>query len=759
MVELGPVWPAEPADLCDALKQEAPIFPTVDKWTSPELTVATVQDVVCCGEVAVILIKGGMDVFKPSNLAIWHLQGSSGGADNLKPIMLQSFYDDALQCSRLWPLGLKAFIAHCGMSLWRVELPALFPESNEECQEERQLVARASQLFTLPSGAHSLACSGMISGLSSESHPYFAMFIKAPTATAKGPVVVFPGQSMQQLPAARLCVWQSLSGLKRVVDVPRLSEQLVASPGSRRRICVWRVMRNEVPEEAERGEFMAVNLESLEDGASSTGAMQAICLTQGAGRVGEAAVSDNGEYILLQANFSTDKPITTHMSLVLLAWPLDAELPCTEKRNLIVGQHICSFHFLPLLASIENEHEITIAVTKLVGVDAETSLWACSTSTSPKQIGSVLPSPITSRSLSILAAHDGPQSLVVFGTESSDLLPRVCCQHLKEATSGRSAAVKQLELQQPDGMADFSIEKVTYTHGDHEVTALLFERTSPVCPQDAPLLVHVHGGPAIGMMCSMRSACDHTRYPFRHYLMTGYRVFQPMFRGTLGFGDAWAQGNIGQQGSLQGDLGDVLAGLDWLNTGHPRLKGTITKSRTGIWGGSYGGYMTIRALCTAPDRFAAGVAQYGFVHNRWMTYEGGDFTWEDEYLVPPSEISGGELPVEGSLSQEAANTDTSDRPRKRSTSDVWPLPPELEASDVFNGLHHICTPMLLMHGEKDDICPLSQSQVVFHMLEKKGVPTGLIVYPGEGHGFDEPEHQQDRDRRMLAWWSQHIPCT
>merc|ERR1719237_399132 len=148
------------------------------------------------------------------------------------------------------------------------------------------------------------------------------------------------------------------------------------------------------------------------------------------------------------------------------------------------------------------------------------------------------------------------------------------------------------------------------------------------------------------MMCSMRSACDHTRYPFRHYLMTGYRVFQPMFRGTLGFGDAWAQGNIGQQGSLQGDLGDVLAGLDWLNTGHPRLKGTITKSRTGIWGGSYGGYMTIRALCTAPDRFAAGVAQYGFVHNRWMTYEGGDFTWEDEYLVPPPQAEAADFEIE-----------------------------------------------------------------------------------------------------------------
>ena len=41
--------------------------------------------------------------------------------------------------------------------------------------------------------------------------------------------------------------------------------------------------------------------------------------------------------------------------------------------------------------------------------------------------------------------------------------------------------------------------------------------------------------------------------------------------------------------------------------------------------------MTIRAL-SATDMFACGVAMYGFVMNRWMSYEGGDYTWEDEYF-------------------------------------------------------------------------------------------------------------------------------
>jgi len=303
----------------------------------------------------------------------------------------------------------------------------------------------------------------------------------------------------------------------------------------------------------------------------------------------------------------------------------------------------------------------------------------------------------------------------------------------------------------------------------------------PACPFDAPLIVLAHGGPAAGFVHSTSLAADHTRYPIRHVLQAGFRVFMPMFRGTLGFGDAWAQANIGSQGALDSDLGDILAGLDWLRDHHPQLKGNICPSRTGIFGGSYGGYMTIRAMSEVPERFAAGIALYGFVHNRWMTYEGGDFTYEDEYIIPPPDLAGFEIemvqedaehkknaetraPNEVAASASGAIDFTPARDRcgsnasvaSASASDVWPLPRQMENSDSFNGLHRISAPLLLMHGEKDDICPLSQSQVAFHMLEKKGVPTGLIVYPGEGHGFDDPAHQRDRDRRMLAWWLEHI---
>ena len=80
-------------------------------------------------------------------------------------------------------------------------------------------------------------------------------------------------------------------------------------------------------------------------------------------------------------------------------------------------------------------------------------------------------------------------------------------------------------------------------------------------------------------------------------------------------------------------------------------------------GGSYGGYMTLRAMAICPERFATGIAQYGFVQNRWMTNEGGDYTWEDEYLGHKTR---------------------------------WPLSEEDQRSDVYNHLASIRKPLLLV---------------------------------------------------------------
>merc|ERR1712080_253085 len=80
-------------------------------------------------------------------------------------------------------------------------------------------------------------------------------------------------------------------------------------------------------------------------------------------------------------------------------------------------------------------------------------------------------------------------------------------------------------------------------------------------------------------------------------------------------------------------------------------------------------------------------------------------------------------------------------------------------SDVFGDLGNVTRPVLFMHGEKDDICPVSQSYVGYRALRTQGVPTGLIVYKGEKHGFNGKGARRHRDRSMLEWFGRYLPIT
>jgi dipeptidyl aminopeptidase/acylaminoacyl peptidase len=268
---------------------------------------------------------------------------------------------------------------------------------------------------------------------------------------------------------------------------------------------------------------------------------------------------------------------------------------------------------------------------------------------------------------------------------------------------------RRISIPQPSKYSDLKIQAVRWRSTDGtQIHGVVYETRAT--PPDAPLLVRVHGGPA-GEVGALRSqAVRH-----RHLLKAGYRVFNPAFRGSLGFGDAFLRANIRCQG--EADLEDVLSGID-----HLARHGMGRVDRVGIFGGSYGGYMTLRALAVT-DRFKAGVALFGFVHNRWMTLETGDFTYETEYVAPLK----------------------------------WPMPKSAQRSDVFPHLGSIDTLLLLLHGDSYPICSSSQSTVTYRALEARGVPTGVVFYPGEGHGFRRKPNIRDSARRTLAWFLEHLP--
>jgi dipeptidyl aminopeptidase/acylaminoacyl peptidase len=109
-----------------------------------------------------------------------------------------------------------------------------------------------------------------------------------------------------------------------------------------------------------------------------------------------------------------------------------------------------------------------------------------------------------------------------------------------------------------------------------------------------PAVIEIHGGPA-----------DQTRPYLNLYIQVlvarGYVVISPNYRGSVNQGREFQRAN--QRDPAGGELSDVFAAADWL-----RATGYIDSKRMAVYGGSYGGYLTLMALALQPDRWAAGVA-------------------------------------------------------------------------------------------------------------------------------------------------------
>ena len=225
-----------------------------------------------------------------------------------------------------------------------------------------------------------------------------------------------------------------------------------------------------------------------------------------------------------------------------------------------------------------------------------------------------------------------------------------------------------------------------------------------------PMVVVAHGGPA---------GVEHSAWPFRFFntyelSAHGYFVFYPNPRGSYGQGEKFTQANVKDFG--YGDFRDILAGVDEVVKTVP-----VDDSRIGITGWSYGGFMTMWAV-THTNRFRAAVSGAGLAN--WQSYYGENDI--DEWMIPYFGAS------------------------------VYDDPAVYAKSAPIAFIKNVKTPTLVLVGERDGECPAPQSREFWHALKTLGVETELVIYPGEGHVFNQPEHQQDVMTRLLAWFDHYL---
>ncbi len=298
-------------------------------------------------------------------------------------------------------------------------------------------------------------------------------------------------------------------------------------------------------------------------------------------------------------------------------------------------------------------------------------------------------------------SHDGRIFAIVSGPQSPPEVFRLHEQNLQ-----RVSRVNR------DVMADVStgaVKKYSYTATDGtSLDTFVVFPPGYEAGKRYPAVLHTHGGP--WAQWDWRFDAESQLFAAQ-----GYVVVMPNFRGSWGYGQAFTDALVGRWGDI--DYRDSMDAMDFAIE-----KGWVDAERMATYGWSWGGFLT-NHIITKTNRFRAAisgasetlvVANYG--HDEWQRL------WEEEPGLPWLE-------------------------ENRS---LW------DKVSPFYSLDKVTTPTLIVCGEDDWNMPVMNSEQLYIVLRRRGIPTQLVVYPGEGHSLSVPSYEQDLYERYLGWLDTYL---
>jgi dipeptidyl aminopeptidase/acylaminoacyl peptidase len=208
-----------------------------------------------------------------------------------------------------------------------------------------------------------------------------------------------------------------------------------------------------------------------------------------------------------------------------------------------------------------------------------------------------------------------------------------------------------------------------------------------------PALIFFHGGPMREMLLGYPAMEYYSNaYAMNQYLASqGFVVLSVNYHCGVGYGTDFRQCvHAGAAGASE--YADVLAAVKWL-----RAQKNVDVKRIGVWGGSYGGYLTALALARNSNLFAAGVDFHG-VHD-WIL-EDNNADW-----------------LRGTNAEKAAIAKTA------------------FASSPMADVQRWTSPVLLIHGDNDGNVAFNQTPALADALRARSVPVEELIFPDEIHEF------------------------
>ena len=233
-----------------------------------------------------------------------------------------------------------------------------------------------------------------------------------------------------------------------------------------------------------------------------------------------------------------------------------------------------------------------------------------------------------------------------------------------------------------------------------------------------PLVMMPHGGPEMRDIITFN-------YDVQVLVAHGYQVFQPNFRGSSGFGKAFADKGRRQWGkAMQWDVEDGLA--------HLIERGLVEPGRSCVMGASYGGYSALVAATMTPELYECVIASSGpsdlirFLRTE-RKEEGRDseaYKYWAEHIGDPR-----------------ANRD------------------ELRAISPVNFADQVTKPLLLIHPRDDRVVDYSESEKMAEALRKAGKPYTFLTLEESGHSYRSDKDERLEYEAVLAFLGKHLPLS
>jgi len=292
---------------------------------------------------------------------------------------------------------------------------------------------------------------------------------------------------------------------------------------------------------------------------------------------------------------------------------------------------------------------------------------------------------------------------------TSSTQPPQVSLHSADGTLNAWLLENRLDAQHPDApyLADNAIPEVgTLTAADGQT--LYYQLFKPLHfdpTKRYPAIVDVYGGPGVQRVLNNWHGSSFTQILTR----AGYVVFTLDNRGSAFRGTAFQAPIHRKMGDVE--VTDQVQGAQWLGS-----QSFVDPKRIGVWGWSYGGYMTLNLMFKAPDLFRAGVS--GAPVTDFALY---DTHYTERYLDRPQDNAAG-----------------------YAATSVLPYAKDLKGN------------LLVMHGMADDNVLFLNSTKLFRKLQDLSKPFDVMVYPGAKHGLMRQNDGRHGYKMIRRFFDEHL---